>query len=187
MIDLALKEWAVVCEALVQGEQAFVLRKGGIAEDDGPGRFRLEHDRFAMFPAWEHQKLEGVKAMWRDRVEEFDQEPSELTIQAVADVAGIWQVASRSAFDTLDDLHIWDTPQIDMRFNYKPDRPLYVVALRVARLDEPKVIMMHPDYWGCRSWVPLHQQHHVDDRATTPAMDDRSFERIMTRLYATLD
>lgn len=182
MLDLALKEWAVVCEALAQGEQAIVLRKGGIAEDDGPGRFRLEHDRFAMFPAWEHQKLEGLKAAWRDRAEEYDSEPSTLNITAVADVAGIWQVPSRAAFDTLDDLHIWDTPQIDMRFNYKPERPLYVVALRVSRLDEPQEITMHADYWGCRSWVPLRSEHAIDDRATTLAMPEPAFERVLNRV-----
>lgn len=186
MLDVALKEWAVVCDALAQGEQAIVLRKGGIAEDDGPGRFQLAYNRFAMFPAWEHQKFEGVKPAWRDRVEAFDQEPKELAIRAVADVAGIWQVASRASFDTLDDLHIWDTPQIDMRFNYKPERPLYIVALRVARLEKPKVIAMHRDYWGCRSWVPLRTEHHVEDCAVTPAMSDAAFGAVMQRLREVL-
>ena len=38
MLDLALKEWAVICDLLATGRQTLVLRKGGIAEEQGPGR-----------------------------------------------------------------------------------------------------------------------------------------------------
>ena len=52
MLRIALKEWAVICDLLLAGEQAILLRKGGVHEGTGPGQFRLEHDRFALFPAW---------------------------------------------------------------------------------------------------------------------------------------
>ena len=41
MLNVALKEWAIICDRLVAGDQAILLRKGGIDEADGPGRFRL--------------------------------------------------------------------------------------------------------------------------------------------------
>ena len=186
MLDLALKEWAVVCDALIQGEQAFVLRKGGIAEDHGPGRFKLEHDRFALFPAWEHQRIEGVKLAWQDRVETFDQEPTAVILHGYAEVAGIWRVPDREAFDSLDDLHLWASPQIDMRFNYKSERPLYLVALRAYQLAKPKTIEVHPDYWGCRSWVPLRPEHTVDEADAIPAMAQPAFDAIMQRIHAAM-
>lgn len=182
MLHLALKEWAVICDLLLEGQQAIVLRKGGIAEDDGPGRFKLEHDRFALFPAWEHQREEGLKPEFQARVERFDTEPQNVTLRGMAEVAGIWPVPSRQAFDLLDDLHGWAPPQIDMRFNYKPDRPLYVVALRALRLAEPKTIAVHPDYWGCRSWVPLTPEHAVDDAGAVPAMDADAFAAVLERV-----
>ena len=44
-----LREWAVIVEALGQGEQILILRKGGIAE--GRGGFQAEHERFSYFHA----------------------------------------------------------------------------------------------------------------------------------------
>ena len=60
MIEIALKEWAVICDLLVAGEQAILLRKGGIEEAEGPGRFRLKVRRFVLFPAWMHQLPERI-------------------------------------------------------------------------------------------------------------------------------
>ncbi|MEL7089128.1 MAG: DUF1802 family protein [Planctomycetota bacterium] len=61
MIDIALKEWACVCDLLLEGKTCLLLRKGGVHEYDGPGRFKLEYDRFALFPAWEHENLDWIK------------------------------------------------------------------------------------------------------------------------------
>ena len=55
----ALKEWAVVVEALAQGEQNFLLRKGGIAE--GKHGFELKHRRFLFFPTWEHPQQDWIR------------------------------------------------------------------------------------------------------------------------------
>ncbi|MEO1237669.1 MAG: hypothetical protein AAFX76_12855, partial [Planctomycetota bacterium] len=53
---------------------------------------------------------------------------------------GLWEVpppevGGREAFDRLDDLHPWLPPQVDMRFGYKPERPLYVVLVQAFRFD----------------------------------------------------
>ncbi|WP_432799481.1 DUF1802 family protein [Poriferisphaera sp. WC338] len=184
MLDIALKEWAVITDLLLSGEQAVVLRKGGIHEDDGPGRFKLEYDRFALFPAWEHQRIEWVKDQYQDRAEEFDAEPKTLEIKGIAEVPQgcIWTVPSREAFDRLDDLHGWKKPQIDMRFDYKPDRPIYAVALRAYRLSKPKLIEMNDDYWGCRSWVDLRGDDMIDDSQIEPAISDEAFVAVVQRI-----
>lgn len=182
MIDLALKEWAIVCDLLATGRCCLLLRKGGIHETSGPGRFTLEHDRFAMFPAWEHERLDWIKPAFRVRDEPIAEEPTELALQAWAEAARIWQVPSRRAFDTLDDLHPWSAGQIDMRFHYKPERPLYLLALRVHRLNEPKVIANRPAFAGCRSWVPLPPEDRIDPHAATPAMPDDAFAAVLDRV-----
>jgi len=184
ILDIALKEWAVVCELLASGELAMLLRKGGIEESAGPGRFELEHDRFALSPAWEHQKPERIKEAYRDRVRVFDEEPQSLSFDAMGVVtpATIWPVPSREAFDQLDDLHCWTTPQIDMRFNYKPERPLYLMAVRTYRLAEPKTIPNRESYAGCKSWVPLEAGDEVDPTGAKPVLGDAAFERIVQRI-----
>ena len=55
----AFKEWAVICEALGEGRQVLILRKGGIAE--ARGEFTIEHRRFWLFPTYVHQQSSGIK------------------------------------------------------------------------------------------------------------------------------
>lgn len=155
MIDIALKEWACVCDLLVEGRACLLLRKGGVHEHDGPGRFKLEHDRFVLFPAWEHENLDWIKPELRPARGPILEEPAEIELKGFAEVAGIWEVPSREAFDQLDDLHPWLAPQVDMRFDYKPDRPLYAMLVRAFRFEQPVVIPNRREFAGCKSWVPL--------------------------------
>src|SRR5436305_15298306 len=62
-MPIAFKEWAVTVRALAEGEQLLTLRKGGIRE---PGRhFELEHDRFSLYPTFDHQRNDLVRASHR--------------------------------------------------------------------------------------------------------------------------
>ena len=58
--DIALKEWAVAVKALAKGEQILILRKGGIHKADK--EFRVVHPEFVLYPTYEHQRAELVKA-----------------------------------------------------------------------------------------------------------------------------
>ena len=186
MLEIALKEWAVVCDLLIEGELAILLRKGGIHEWDGPGRFKLEHDRFALFPAWEHQNPDWIKPAYRKHASLFDAEPASFDLQAMATVQHIWPIPSRDAFDKLDDLHCWEKPQIDMRFNYKPERPIYLMAVRAYTLDQPFRIEMTPEYGGCRSWVDLKPEDQADDTGATPALEQVTFDAMVDRITQTM-
>ena len=185
MLNVALKEWCIVCDLLLEGKLAITLRKGGISEPGGAGVFELEHQRFALWPSWAHQLPDRIKEQHRDRVEVLD-EPFEQTITGIGDVAKIWQVPSRAAFDSLEDLHCWTKPQIDMRFDYKPEKPLYLMAIRASKLVTPKTVLNVSDYAGCRSWVPLAEQDAVDDSNLIPAMDDAIFNAIVERVDAAM-
>src|SRR3954454_13636398 len=52
-MPIALKEWAVTVRALAEGEQLLTLRKGGIREENR--HFEIEHDRFFLYPTFDHQ------------------------------------------------------------------------------------------------------------------------------------
>lgn len=187
-VDVALKEWAIVCDLLAAGRCCLVLRKGGVHEDHGPGRFRLEEDRFALFPAWEHEKLDWIKPHWLEgfRREPVQTEPEEITLAAVAQVARAWTVPSRAAFDRLDDLHPWAKPQVNLRFAYKPERPLYAVALRVTRLQHPRRLPNRPAFAGCRSWVPLEGADAIEPLGE-PAMPAAELEAQLERIGSALE
>lgn len=186
MIQMALKEWAVVCDALVAGEQAILVRKGGIAEAGGPGRFQLEVPRFALFPAWLHQAPERIKPAWRERVKLFDCEPAEISIEGLGIAEHVWRVPTRASLDPLDDLHIWTPEQLDMRWNYKPHQPLYLLAVRVFRLAALRTIANNPRYAGCKSWIELDAIDAIDDAGATPVLADARFDAIASRIDVAL-
>ena len=181
MLDTALKEWAVVCDLLLAGELAMLLRKGGILEAAGPDGFELETPHFALFPAWMHQDPAKLKPAYRDRVERFGSEPETVTIRGHARATHVWEVVSRAAFDELDELHPWSAEQIDMRFNYKPNRPLYLIAVRVHELPQARTIENDAEYAGCRSWVPLKAGDEIAPEGG-PVLDDEAYGRIISRL-----
>ena len=55
----ALKEWATVVNALENGDQTVLLRKGGILEDSSG--FIVESEKFFLFPTFEHQETRHLK------------------------------------------------------------------------------------------------------------------------------
>jgi len=171
-LNIALKEWAVVCDALSTGRQILLLRKGGIYES--AGEFELEHREFLLFPTYLHQNAQMLKPDYQRGVEKRDAEPGEILISSAGVVTDILQLQSRQQMDRLDAQHIWTAPLIDMRFNYRPENPLYLLLVRAFRLAESVTIKNTPAYAGCKSWVPLDQA--MDVSAATPTLDDDEFE-----------
>ena len=57
--SVAFKEWAGVCDALADGRQSLILRKGGIAE--GPRGFVPEHSTFWLYPTRVHEAGQGLR------------------------------------------------------------------------------------------------------------------------------
>ena len=190
LLTTALKEWASVCDLLAEGCCTLLLRKGGVHETTGPGRFRLEHDGFAFFPAWEHEKLNWLKPVLRPDRGPIENEPDEILFRGWGEVAGVWPVATRDALDALDDLHPWLPPQIDMRFDYKPDRPVYALLMRAYRFAEPVVRANAPAFAGCRSWVSFSEdgggRGSIDTAGSVAAINDMTFKVIRKRVAGTL-
>ena len=50
----ALKEWAVLVDAMKRGEIVAMVRKGGIREQRAG--FSVRHDRFLLYPTFFHEK-----------------------------------------------------------------------------------------------------------------------------------
>lgn len=171
-LQIALKEWASVCSAVETGRQMILLRKGGIYE--AVGEFELENAQFLLFPTYLHQNLKMLKNEAHEGFEPASVEPNEVRISGAAVVTDIVQLKSRAQMDALDDEHVWTAPLIDMRFNYKPQNPLYLLLVRAYRLHEPVMVANTPAYAGCKSWVPLDQP--IDTGLAIPVLDDARFD-----------
>jgi hypothetical protein len=180
--QIALKEWASVCNALESGRQMILLRKGGIYE--AAGEFELENRQFLLFPTYLHQNLNMLKAEAHEGFAAVSAEPGEVRISAAGLVTDILQLRSREQMDALEDEHVWAKPLIDMRFNYKPQNPLYLMLVRAYRLHQPVTVANTPAYAGCKSWVPLDEPIGTVD--ATPALDDLLYEHRRRKILAAI-
>jgi hypothetical protein len=181
-LDVALKEWATVVGALESGKQIMLLRKGGILEQGPKRQFEMTHQQFLLFPTYLHQSRGELKP-----AVEFlpaSAEPQEVRMTAAGVVSDIIKVESRQQIDRLDDEHIWTSLLIDMRFNYKPANPLYLVLVRIYRLHEPVVLANTAAFAGCKSWVPLDETIATGDAMAV--LDDVRYEHRRSALLAKL-
>jgi hypothetical protein len=175
--DVALKEWAVVCDLLLEGEQVVLVRKGGIHE---PRRgFAIEHDAFLLYPNVEHQKAAQLRPDLRPRLERAPLAPRELgevTLPGYCQVTDVLQIPDAAGAAALRPLTCWTPDFFDQRLSYKPERPLFAVVVRAHRFRTAAAVPYHRLYAGCRSWVPLREAvpRDVLDGAA-PALDGAAF------------
>jgi hypothetical protein len=181
-LKIALKEWATVCHALETGRQMLLLRKGGIYE--AAGEFELENPQFLLFPTYLHQNLNMLKPADQAGFEARSSEPQQIRISAAGEVTDIVQLKSRAQMDALEAEHVWTPPLIDMRFNYKPQNPLYLMLVRAYRLSESVTVENTPEYAGCKSWVPLEET--IDTSNPKPVLNDEAFEMRRSSIRKTL-
>jgi hypothetical protein len=181
VLNVALKEWDLVISSLLAGTQAVLLRKGGILEAEN--QFVLEHPRFLFFPTFVHQDPRMVKPAFRAGLQQARAEPEKVTIAGYGEAVRIFEVPSRAALEKLDDLHVWDVPLLDMRFAYRPEKPLYLVVVRAFRLPAPVTVANTLAYAGCKSWVPL--EEGIDASTGVPAIMVEAFTAMMTRIEKT--
>jgi hypothetical protein len=177
-LNVALKEWATVCSAVAAAQQIILLRKGGIYES--AGEFEIEHRRFLLFPTYLHQKAEMLKEPHRAAIRQVESEPDKIDISLAAEITDIVRVVSRSAMDALASEHIWSPKLIDMRFNYRPENPLYLLLIRAYKLKIPVTIATTPAYAGCKSWVPL--ERSIETTGAEPILNDSKYSAKRQRI-----
>jgi hypothetical protein len=171
-LQVGLKEWEVVCQALGAGEQTILLRKGGIYE--ASGEFEIEHRHFLLFPTWLHQSVAQLKPAYAGRIQARTSEPSRIELALAGEITDIIQLQSRAQMQALSHMHIWSESLIDMRFAYKPSNPLYLLIVRAWALAAGVWIENVPAYAGCKSWVPLNAP--VSTHGATPVLSESTFQ-----------
>jgi len=172
--NAALKEWAIVCQALADGRQTLLVRKGGIQEiKDG---FEVTHRNFWLFPTYVHQKATDlVPAVHEEfRAIQAAQPPSGiLPIQLYATVEDVVRVADLERLRRLADRHVlaWDC--VAARFHYRNRPGVHLLVVRVHR--RPAPLLLHHKTWydGCVSWVDLDQAISPD--GCRPVLSDAEF------------
>ena len=170
----AFKEWTVVVDALGHGEQILILRKGGIAE--GRGGFRVEHERFLLFPTLFHQQRAQVVPTAQARYDTIAPSlpgPDTLRLEFFAEVVGWRKLASLAEAARLRGQHIWRDEVIAERFEWGKELAIHALPLRVWRLPQRLELPMLPAYGGCKSWIDLAEEISTDE--ATPVLGDSAF------------
>lgn len=172
----ALKEWAVIVHALLEGEQILDVRKGGLHED---GRhFAVQSNRLWLYPTAEHQKIELLKDPYRHWVDLAVAAPvgEPIRVDGWADVVRVATVTEQEQLDAIESKLIWTPEYAASRFNWKKRDPLWVLALRVHRLAEPLTVAWRDEYGGCTSWVDLDGlPEDPSSPASEPALSEVAF------------
>ena len=171
----ALKEWAAVVHALLEGEQIVDLRKGGLRED---GRhFDVPARRLWLYPTAEHQRPELLKAAYRHWTDLADAAPvgTAITLSAWADITDVATVTEPEHLAALDSKSVWTADYAQSRLKWKRRDPLWVLVLRVHRLTSPITVPWLDSYGGCTSWVPLVDLPDVTEVASEPVLSDVAF------------
>jgi hypothetical protein len=181
----ALKEWAVLCDAMARGEITAMIRKGGIREQRAG--FSVRHDRFLLYPTYFHEKAAEMAPRLVHTLEASHRErPAEGTIRfsLVADVAAVWAVSSLEALRAIELEHGLAWGAVESRFHYKGRLGVQVVAVRVRRLQRAVEVPEVRRYQGCVSWVAL--DAGVDVSGAAPVLGDAAFAQRMGALRAAL-
>jgi hypothetical protein len=176
----AFKEWAVICEALSQGRQALILRKGGIAEPTGD--FQPEHTRFWLYPTYVHQQKAGIKpeaAALLQQVEARRPPAGTIRLSHFADVAGVYRLHDMVGALRIRQLHLWSDETVQARFVYRWPG-LYVMLVRVYRVHQIAELPDLGSYAGCRTWVELERE--VPTEGATPVISDAQFGELRKQL-----
>src|SRR4051794_8714600 len=192
-MPIAFKEWAVTVRALAEGEQLLTLRKGGIRE--AGKHFRVQHDRFFLYPTFDHQRDDLVReshipelqraleeGVWADGEPPINaltldggiSQPDRVRIRAWAEVAGHFTITDQRAVDALSPFYVWTTDYAQKRLAWKRRHPLHVLLLRTYRIPRPVTVRVRDEYGGCKSWLELHRDLPFEG---TPVLSDEEFDR----------
>lgn len=182
---VGFKEWAYVCESLVQGFQSLILRKGGIHE--GRGGFEWKHRQFFLFPTWFH--TQGERLTWvPEKAEIFppEDERTSVEIDGFATLEQVWKVTDWSQMEAIAPLHIWKEEIVKERFIYDEESCLHVALVRAYKLPQRWTFPYSKGYGGCRSWVNLPEAGVSLLGGAEPALSDEAWEATAAKLREAL-
>ncbi len=140
----ALKEWSNVVDALGRGRQIILIRKGGIADPS----FGLDADRFYLYPTYFHQGESEARAS--------------VEITHWCEVVRTWTVRDLGQLQRLEPLVVMPRQTLEMRYRFRPDQSLYVIAVRAWELARPAQVRFRDAYAGCLSWISIDDEIDVE-------------------------
>ena len=182
---VALKEWAVLVEAMARGDLIAMIRKGGIRENRAG--FDVRHERFLLYATYFHEKRDELAVRFHPTLESAhaDRPPDGMIqLRYVASVAAVWLVTKLASLRAIDAEHGLTWGAVESRFRYRDEPRVHVIAVRIATLPVAVTLREVRRYTGCVSWVKLDED--VDVAGAQPVIADASFAARLATLESAL-
>jgi hypothetical protein len=190
-MNVAFKEWSIICDTLGCGKQSLILRKGGIHE--GKKGFQFEHEKFALFPTRFHEQEERVRIdPERSAAPTTEYQIGEIVpIQYWASIDSVWHLSQWKSIEALNEYHIWDDQIILDRYNWGKDdddqSSISAALVRVFRFEEILKIPYEKKYGGCRSWLDLPLFTEDQEIGSVSVLNDFEFGELKQKIVNILD
>ncbi len=194
-MPIAIKEWAVTIRALSEGEQLLIFRSGDEDEE-----FALEHQRFFLFPTFEHARNDVVRGahlpelrraleegVWPDGDPPTSaltqpggiEQPDRVRVRAWAEVAGQYTVTNQRAISELSPFYIWTPDYAQKRLAWRRGTPLHVTLLRTHRIPRPVTIRVKPEHDFGPDWLEITRELPFGG---TPVLSEIEFGRVQDEI-----
>jgi hypothetical protein len=181
----ALKEWAVLADAMARGDIIAMVRKGGIREQRAG--FAVRHDRFLLYPTWFHENLAHLAERFHPMLAASrERRPPDgtLRISHVAEVLSVWNVTDPTVFPEIAREHGLSPEAVESRFRYRGTNNVRVVAVKTLRLANPVEIPETRRYGGCVSWLELDTD--IDVEGAHPVLPESDLRERLAALGRSL-
>ena len=176
------KEWLAVCDALLDGRQHLLLRKGGIHE--GRRGFSFRHDAFAVFPTRFHAQAAQIRGPLPVGGETDEWEVGEeVFFEVWCEAVWAHTLSDWNQVKALEPFHIWTEDLVRERFDCGDVQQIHCALVRVYRLAEPFTVPYAKGYGGCRTWVNLPVP---PPELMEPVVEDSAFEAARTAIETIL-
>ena len=172
----AFKEWSMICAALLRGDQALILRKGGIAE--GKKGFAFDHPEFFLFPTHYHEQEAATRFPSGTPVP--PPTPGRVVIEGLARVVRQERITDWEQVRALQTFHFWNEDVIRQRFDYDDAGAIHAALVRVFRLSDPWILEDRPAFGGCRSWIAFPEP--PSSLTESPVLSDPDFSALQARV-----
>ena len=184
--QLALKEWAITVEALAEGDQILMIRKGGIHEESKD--FRVVHPEFLLYPTYLHQREDLLKDSHQPNLQRLlansRSDTEAVTFTHWASVHELLEIDRLDKVSSLAPHHIWTDTYAESRLHWKPMVPLTIMLLRVFKMESPTTVPFIPEYGGCKSWVDVIPTVRLG--GASPVIDDGRFAEMVGAIHDSL-
>lgn len=177
----AYKEWGAVIQALEEGNQICLIRKGPKKKDV----FDLSNRRFWLVPTYSHQKEDYIQPIYREYLQESEENQAEagegkVHVQCWVQAKTLIKITKNQRMNWITDHTIYSPRCLQERYQLQPNEALHMLVVRAYKLNDSRLLDKPDGLDECTAlggdqWVELKQRIPLSQ--DNPAVSDEEFEK----------